>query len=79
MIEALTPNGADDPLYVGSLPRRARRRKNFADAHVSHLVAEVLAEDRIAVAQQIARKLAERKCLPQLLVQSIPPWGGRSH
>ena len=38
--------------------------------------AEVLAEDRIAVAQQIARELAERKCLPQLLSSPFRRWVG---
>ena len=58
---------ADHSLYVGSLPRRARCRQDFADAHVSHLFSEVIAEDRIAVAQQVARELGKGKGLPQLL------------
>jgi|SRR5215469_1584414 len=51
---------------MSSLPRRVRCRQNFADAHVSHLFSEVMAEDSIAVAQQVARELDKRKCLPQL-------------
>jgi hypothetical protein len=54
MIDALASNGADHSLYIGTLPRRARCRQNFADAQVSHLFAEVIAENRIAVAQQVA-------------------------
>src|SRR5207302_4461196 len=34
---------------------------------VSHLVSEVLAEDRIAIAQQVTRELVKWKSLPQLL------------
>ncbi len=45
MIEALAPNGSYHSLYIGSLPRRARCRQNFADAHVSHLFSEVIAKD----------------------------------
>jgi hypothetical protein len=67
MIEALATNGSNHPLYIGSLPRRARCRQNFADAHVSHLFSEVIAKDSIAVPQQVARELFKGKCLPQLL------------
>src|SRR5467141_1916375 len=74
MIEALASNGSNHSLYIGSLPRRARRRQNFADAHASHLVSEVIAKDSIAVPQQVARELVKGKCLPQLLSR---PLGGR--
>ena len=53
MIEALTANRSNHSLDIGSLPRRARCRQNFADAHIPHLYSEVVAEDRIAVAQQV--------------------------
>ena len=71
MIEALATNGSDHSLYIGSLPRRARCRQDFADAHVSHLFSEVIAEDRIAVAQQVARELGKGKGLPQLLSRPL--------
>ena len=67
MIETLTANGSNHSLDIGSLPRRARCRQDFADAHVSHLFSEVIAEDRIAVAQQVARELGKGKGLTQLL------------
>src|SRR2546427_2286338 len=63
MVQALPPNGTNHPLNVGSLPGRARRRQNFANAQASHLVSEVITEDGIAVAQQIARQLVEGKGL----------------
>jgi len=44
------------------------------DAHVSHLFAELIAEDSIAVAQQVTRQLVKGKGLPQLL--SRPLCGG---
>ena len=74
LIEALTTNGSDHSLDIGSLPRRARCRQDFADAHVSHLFPELSAENSIAVAQQVARKLGEGKGLPQLLSR---PFRGR--
>ncbi len=67
MIEALTPNGSNHSLHIGSLPRGARRGQYFADAHIAHLFPEFIAEDGIAVAEQVARELVEGKGLPQLL------------
>ncbi len=64
MIETLAPNGSYHSLYAGSLPRRARRRQDFADVHVSNPFSEAIAEDNIAVAQQVARELVIGKCLP---------------
>ena len=67
MIEAFATNGSDHPLDIGSLPRRARCRQHFANAHVSHVFSEVIAKDRIVVAQEVARELGKGKCLAQLL------------
>ena len=67
MIEAFATNGSDHPLDIGSLPRRARCRQDFANAHVSHVFSEVIAKDRIVVAQEVARELGKGKCLAQLL------------
>ena len=67
MIEAFATNGANHPLDIGSLPRRARCRQDFANAHVSQVFSEVIAKDRIAVAQEVARELCKGKCLAQLL------------
>ena len=67
MIEALAANRSNHPFPIRSLPRRARCRQNFADTHVSHLFSEVIAKDRIAVAEQEARELGKRKCFPYLL------------
>jgi len=67
VIEALATNGSNHSLDMGSLPRRARCRQDFADTHISHLFSEFSAENSIAVAQQVARRLGEGKGLPQLL------------
>ncbi len=64
---------------MGSLPRRVRCRQNFADVHIWHLFSEVMAEDRVAVAQQVARELVKRKRFPQLLCRPLRSWvGGHS-
>src|SRR5208337_4096864 len=77
MIEALSPNGTNPPLHVGSLPRGSRRGQHFVDAHVSHLFSEVIAEDSIAVAEQVARHLVKGKGLPQLLSRPLSGGVGR--
>jgi len=71
VIEALATNGSNHSLDIGSLPRRARCRQHFADAHISHLFSEVSAENSIPVAQQVARELDEGKGLPQLLSRPL--------
>src|SRR6516164_928194 len=76
MVDTLAPNGTNHPLYIGSLPRRARCRQNFADAQVSYLFSEIVAEDSIVVAQQVARTLVKGKCLPQLLSSPFRCWVG---
>ena len=75
-VETLAPNGSHHPLDIGSLPRRARCRQNFADAQVSYRFSEIVAEESIAVAQQIARTLVKGKCPPQLLSRPFRCWVG---
>jgi hypothetical protein len=67
MIEALAANGSHHPFDIGTLPRRARCRQNFADTHVSYLFSEVIAKNSVTVAEQEARELGKGKCFPQLL------------
>ena len=76
MIEALASNGSNHSLHIGSLPRRARCRQDFANAHVSHLFSEVIAKDSIAVPQQVTRELVKGKGLPQLLPRPFSGWVG---
>jgi len=49
---------------------------DFADAQASHLFLELMAEDRIAIAQQVARELGRGKGLPQLLDYPFRGWVG---
>src|ERR1700694_1766475 len=76
MIEALASNGSNHSLYIVSLPRRARCRQDFANAHVSHLFSEVVAKNPIAVPQHVTRGLVKGKCLPQLLSHPLRRWAG---
>src|SRR5438445_3007996 len=71
MIEAFAPNGSDHSLHIGSLPRRARCRQDFADAHVSHLFSEVIAKDGITVTKQVARGLVKGERFSQLLSRPL--------
>src|SRR6516162_5447546 len=74
VIQALSPNGPDDALDVGSLPRRPRRREHLFDAHRLHLLHEVRPQNPIAVAQQIARRGLPGEGLTQLLYGPFCGW-----
>ena len=74
MVETLAPNGTNHPFYVGSLPGRTRGRQHLFYSHVAHLSSEVLAENRVAITQQVTRELLERERVAQLLAG---PLGGR--
>ena len=65
-------------LDVGPLPGGSRRGENLLDSHLGNLFAKVLAENGVAITQQIARWLVKGKRFAAA-VRSIPPWGGRSH
>src|SRR6516165_11728764 len=76
MIEALTTNGSNDSLDIGPLPRRARCRQDLADAHISQLFSKIMAENGIAISQQVERKLSKGKGLPHLLSRPLCGWVG---
>src|SRR5215471_6616851 len=67
MIQAFPPNGSDQPLDISPLPRRSRSGQHLLNVHVPDLAAELVAEDFVAVSQQIPWDLLKRKRLPQLL------------
>jgi hypothetical protein len=67
MVQALTPNRTNNALDVGPLPGGSRGAEHFLDTHVSHLSPEGIAEDSIAVAQQVARQLIKGERFSQLL------------
>ena|SRR6516162_1318020 len=76
MIEALTTNGSNHSLDIGPPPRRAGCRQDLADAHISQLFSEIMTENGITVAQQVARKLDEGKGLAHLLSRPLCSWVG---
>jgi hypothetical protein len=78
-IEALAANESNHPFDIGTLPRRARCRQNFADTHVSYVFSEVIAKNSVTVAEQEARELVKGKCFSQLLLRSTPRSDERSH
>jgi hypothetical protein len=67
MVQALPPNRANDAVDVGPLPGGSRGTQHFLDTQVSHLSPEGIAEDGIAVAQQVARQLIKGERFSQLL------------
>jgi hypothetical protein len=56
MIQTLAPDGADEPLHEGALPRAVGRRKHFTDPHPLHALPERLAVDGVAIAEEIGRR-----------------------
>jgi hypothetical protein len=74
MVQALAPDRADHALHVGPLPWRSRSREYFLNLHVLYLLSESIAENLIAIAEQIAGNLIKRKGLAQLV--SRPFRGG---
>jgi hypothetical protein len=66
MVQAVAPDRTNHALDVGPLPGGSRGAQHFLDAHVSHLSPEGIAEDSIAVPQQIARKLIKGERFSQL-------------
>ena len=71
MVQALAPDRTNHALDVGPLPGGSRGAQHFVDTHFSHLFSEVMAEDSIAVAQQVAWELVKGKGLPQLLSRPL--------
>jgi hypothetical protein len=55
VVEALAAERADETFHVGILPRRSRRRHDFADSHAVHSTRELDAVDPVAVAREISR------------------------
>ena len=67
LIQALAADRADQPFDVRPLPRRSWRRQHLLDPLRFHLVYELLAEDLVAVAEQVARCSVPGERFPQLL------------
>jgi hypothetical protein len=75
VIEALAPNGSYHSLYIGSLPRRARCRQNFADAQVSHLFSEVIvAQTMLRCCRLGMMQISHLLASPSILGQQCAMW-----
>ena len=61
VIQALAPNGTDQALRVGVLPRILGRRQDFVNAHPFRQVTELLSINAVAVAQQVPGALSHEK------------------
>src|SRR3954464_12401159 len=67
VIQALAANRADHAFDIRPLPGRAWGRQDLFDAHGLHLVDKVLAEDAVAIPQEIAGSRVPGKRLPELV------------
>ena len=76
MIQALSPDRADDAFNKRTFPGRPGSRKDLLDPHGFHVSAELTAKDPVAVTKKISRDLVEGK-LPAVAGQSIRRWDGR--
>jgi hypothetical protein len=73
VIQTLAPDRADESLCEGVLPWAVGRSQDFTDAHALHALAERVAVDRVAIAQEIGRRGVVREGVHDLLGR---PGGG---
>ena len=73
VIQTLAPDGADEPLRKGVLPRALRRREDFTNTHALHALPEHVTVDRVAIAEEIGRGGVVREGVHDLLGR---PGGG---
>src|SRR5262245_16388225 len=74
MVQALASHRTDEPLREGVLPRAARGRQDFTDAHALRALAKRGAVDAVAIAQEVDGGGVVRKGVDDLL--SGPVRGG---
>ncbi len=55
MIQAVSPDGSDQPLHEGPLSRSGRSGEDFLDAHASDSFAKVTPIDFISIPEQVTR------------------------
>jgi len=67
VIEALSPDGSNQALDIGRLPRGSGCGKHLLDPHVLQLPSNILAIDSISIAEHILRHGVIRKGLKELL------------
>ena len=74
MIQALSADRADEPLYVWALPRRTKSSQKFTDFEAFGLRTEGRTVNAVAVAEQEPWTLVPRESLQELC---CGPLGGR--
>src|SRR3954453_17834063 len=67
VIQALASDAADHALDIRPLPRRTGSRQDLLDSHSLHLFYELMAEDAVAITQQILGCALPRKGFPELV------------
>jgi hypothetical protein len=74
VIQTLAPDGADESLREGILPRAVRCREDFLDRHALHTVPKLLAVDLVTIAEEIGGRGVLREGVHYLL--GCPSRGG---
>ena len=73
VIQALSPDRADDAFNIRTFPGRPGSRKDLLDPHGFHFAAVLTVKDAVAITKKVSRGLVEGKSFPQLLGS---PFGG---
>jgi hypothetical protein len=55
MVKRVSPDTADDPLTIGTLPRRSRGDFDLFNTHVAYSILKRLSVDRVPIPQEIPR------------------------
>jgi hypothetical protein len=67
VIQALAPDGADEPFREGILPRALRCREDLYDRHAFHAMPELPTVNLVAVAEEMGRRRLVREGVHDLL------------
>ena len=65
--QAFSPDRSDQPFNIRRLPRRSEGCSNLLDAHVLDSLSNIIAVDRVAIPNEIFRRLIPRERFDQLL------------
>src|SRR3979490_2281046 len=76
MVQAFSPDRADEPFDVSILPGRARRGWSVADTHRPDPLSDDDAVGAISIADQVAGRLVPREALGDLAGDPFRGWVG---
>ena len=74
VIQTLAPDGADEALCEGVLPRAVRRREKLLDSHALYAIPELLTIDLVTIPEEVSGGGVVREGVDELL--SGPLGGG---